>query len=74
MKFFKGIILGTALSAGAWMLYNETSKGGMNKMMKQGKRFMRNIMTRGWKLLIFPAISSRSRLPKAMRRSIISVH
>ena len=43
MKFFKGIILGTALSAGAWMLYNETSKGGMNKMMKQGKRFMKNM-------------------------------
>ncbi len=43
MKFIKGIIVGTAISAGAWMLYSEASKSGKNKMMKYGKKIMRNM-------------------------------
>ena len=34
MKFMKGIIWGAAISAGAWMLYNEATKSGKSKMMK----------------------------------------
>ena len=43
MRFIKGVIVGTAISAGAWMLYNESKKTGKNKMMRQGKKFMKNI-------------------------------
>ena len=43
MKFIKGVILGTVISAGAWMLYSETTKNGRNKVMKQGKKFMKNM-------------------------------
>ena len=43
MSFMKGVILGTIISAGAIMLYNETSKGEKNKMMKQGKKFIKNM-------------------------------
>ena len=43
MKFIKGIIVGTAISAGAWMLYSEATKTGRNKMMKTGKKFMKNM-------------------------------
>jgi len=43
MNFMKGVILGTMISAGAIMLYNETTKGEKNKMMKQGKKFMKNM-------------------------------
>ena len=43
MNFFKGLIVGTAISAGAWMLYNETTKNGKNKMMKKGKKIIKNM-------------------------------
>ena len=43
MKFIKGLIVGTVISAGAWMLYSETTKNGKNKMIKQGKKFIKNI-------------------------------
>ena len=43
MKFIKGVILGTVISAGAWMLYSETTKSERNKVMKQGKKIMRNM-------------------------------
>lgn len=43
MSFFKGVILGTVISAGAWMLYSETTKTGRNKMMKKSKNFMKNM-------------------------------
>ena len=32
MKFIKGLIVGTAISAGAWMIFSETTKSGKNKM------------------------------------------
>ena len=43
MKFIKWLIVGTAISAGAWMIFSETTKSGKNKMMKQGKKFMKNM-------------------------------
>ena len=43
MSFIKGVIVGTAISTGAWMIYSESTKGGMNNMMKQGKKFMKNM-------------------------------
>ena len=35
MKFFKGVLFGTALSAGAMMLYSEMSKSEKKKLMKK---------------------------------------
>ena len=43
MKFIKGIIFGTVISAGAWMLYSEASKPSRNKIMKHGKKFMKTM-------------------------------
>jgi len=43
MKFIKGVILGTAISAGAWMIYSEATKTGGSKIMKKGRKFMKNI-------------------------------
>ncbi len=43
MRFIKGVIVGTALSATAWMLYNESKKTGKNMIMKKGKKFMKNL-------------------------------
>ena len=43
MKFIKGLIVGTAISAGVLMLYSETNKSEKNKMMKKGKKIMKNI-------------------------------
>ncbi len=42
MKFLKGVIIGTVVSTGIYMIYKESNMSG-NKMMKQGKKFMRNI-------------------------------
>ncbi len=38
MKFVKGIVLGTLISAGAIMMYTEASNKNKKKMMKKGKR------------------------------------
>ena len=43
MKFIKGLIVGTAISAGALMIFSETTKSEKNKMMKQGKKIMKNM-------------------------------
>ena len=43
MNFIKGIILGTVISTGAWILYSETTRSGKNKMIKQGKKFIKNM-------------------------------
>lgn len=43
MNFIKGVILGTVISAGAWMLYSETTKTSRSKVMKQGKKIMKNM-------------------------------
>ncbi len=42
MKFIKGVIWGTVISAGALMVYSEMSKTSKNKFMKQGKKIMKN--------------------------------
>ena len=43
MKFLKGVLFGTAISASVWMLCSEDTKCKRNKMMKQGKKFMRSM-------------------------------
>lgn len=43
MNFIKGIIVGTAISAGAWMIYSEKNKTGKIKLIKQGKKIMKNM-------------------------------
>ena len=42
MKFIKGVIVGTVISTGVYMLYKESNMSGKN-MMKQSKKFMKNI-------------------------------
>ena len=43
MRFIKGFIFGTAISAGAWMLYTESKKTGKNMIIKKGKKMMKNM-------------------------------
>ena len=43
MKFIKGVIVGTAISASVWMLCSEDTKCKRNKIMKQGRRFMKSM-------------------------------
>ena len=43
MKFIKGVMVGASISVGIWMMYSERAKGKRNKMMKEGKKFIRNI-------------------------------
>lgn len=43
MKFVKGMVMGTLLSAGVVMLYNEKSNMKKNKMMKKGKQFIKKM-------------------------------
>jgi len=43
MKFFKGVLIGTLISAGAMMMYNESM--GMNKkqMMRKGRQIAKKM-------------------------------
>ncbi len=43
MKFVKGMVMGTLLSAGVVMLYNERNMMKKNKMMKKGKQFIKKM-------------------------------
>ena len=43
MKFVKGMVMGTLLSAGVVMLYNEKNTMKRNKMMKKGKQFIKKM-------------------------------
>lgn len=43
MKFIKGIIMGSVISAGAVMIYNEMSGKTKRQMMKKGKQFAKRI-------------------------------
>ena len=43
MKFVKGMVIGTLLSAGVVMLYNEKNSMKKNKMMKKGKQFIKKM-------------------------------
>lgn len=43
MKFIKGMIMGTLISAGVVMMYNEKNSMKKNKMMKKGKQFIKKM-------------------------------
>lgn len=43
MKFVKGVVVGTLLSAGAVWMYGEVSGKDKKKMMKKGKKFLREM-------------------------------
>lgn len=43
MKFVKGMVMGTLISAGVVMLYNEKNAMKKNKMMKKGKQFIKKM-------------------------------
>ena len=43
MKFIKGILVGTMITAGAYMLYSDNMGIDKNKMMKKGRKLMRKM-------------------------------
>lgn len=43
MKFMKGVMLGTMVTAGAMMMYSDTIDNSKKKIMKKGKQFLRKI-------------------------------
>lgn len=43
MKFVKGIIVGTLISAGVVMAYTDTMNGTKRKMIKKGKQFAKKL-------------------------------
>lgn len=43
MKFTKGLMLGTLITAGAMMVYSEGIDNNKKKMVKKGKQFMKKI-------------------------------
>ena len=43
MKFFKGFILGATFSMGAYMLCSENTKCERRKIIKCGRKMMKNI-------------------------------
>lgn len=43
MKFVKGVVVGTLLSAGAVWMYGEVSGKDKKKMIKKGKKFLREM-------------------------------
>lgn len=43
MNFAKGLMVGTLISAGVVLYYSETTKGGRKRMMKQGKKLLKNM-------------------------------
>ena len=43
MKFVKGMIVGTLISAGVVMAYNDTMNGTKRKMIKKGKQFAKKL-------------------------------
>jgi len=43
MKFMKGMIMGTLISAGVVMMYNEKSSMKKNRMMKKGRQFIKKM-------------------------------
>ena len=43
MRFFRGVVLGSMLTAGAMMLYSEGIDTSKKKMMKKGKQFAKKM-------------------------------
>lgn len=43
MKFIKGMIMGTIVSAGAMMMYKEMSSRDKKQMMKKGRQYAKKM-------------------------------
>ena len=43
MKFTKGLIVGGLITTGILMMYGDTNMMNKNKVMKKGKRLMKNM-------------------------------
>lgn len=43
MKFVKGVMVGTLISAGVVMMYSDMTGWNTKKMMKKGKKFIKNV-------------------------------
>ena len=43
MRFTKGLMLGSAITAGMMMIYSEGMDSSKKKIMKKGKQFMKKI-------------------------------
>ena len=43
MRFMKGVMLGTIVTAGAMMMYSETVDTSKRKMIKKGKQFVKKM-------------------------------
>ena len=43
MKLVKGILLGSMLTAGAYMLYSDNMEMSRKRMMKKGKKLMKKM-------------------------------
>lgn len=43
MKVMKGIMLGTLITAGAVMLYTESTKNNKKMLMKKGKKILKSM-------------------------------
>ena len=43
MKFAKGILLGSVITAGTMMMYSEGIDNSKKKMMKKGRQFVRKM-------------------------------
>ena len=43
MKFMKGLLLGTVITAGTMMMYSEGIDNSKKKMMKKGKQFAKKM-------------------------------
>lgn len=43
MKFMKGVVVGTILTAGTMMMYSEGIDDNKKKMMKKGKQIVRKM-------------------------------
>lgn len=43
MKFMKGLLIGSVLTAGTMMMYSEGIDSSKKKMMKKGKQFARKM-------------------------------
>ena len=43
MKFIKGMMVGTLISAGLVMMYTESMENGKRKMIKKGRQFARKM-------------------------------
>ncbi len=43
MKFMKGVMIGTIVSAGALMMYNGITNKDRKKLIKKGKKFLKDM-------------------------------